>query len=179
MKISCPHCGQHYEIEDSDVGAEVACEQCGSTFTASGAEAPAPALTAPPAVVSCRYCGGEIARGVKKCRHCGEWLDADSMPRNEVVFIVLLLMLGMLGGHNFYTGATRRGIVKVSLMLGIPLLYAVLALLDWMLQMGWLFVVMPLLISLWAISAVVIMIYNFFEMIYCHEECLKCRDEKR
>lgn len=24
----------------------------------------------------CPYCGGEIERGMRKCRHCGEWLPA-------------------------------------------------------------------------------------------------------
>ena len=42
MKISCPHCGQHYEIEDSAQGVEVTCEKCGNTFAVSAPAEPIP-----------------------------------------------------------------------------------------------------------------------------------------
>ena len=32
MKSSCPHCGQRYEIEGTDVGREIDCMHCGKRF---------------------------------------------------------------------------------------------------------------------------------------------------
>jgi len=31
----------------------------------------------------CPYCAEEILSSAKKCRHCGEWLDANEMTRHE------------------------------------------------------------------------------------------------
>ena len=49
MKISCPHCGQHYEVDDSTLGAEVTCEKCGNGFAASPMPDPEPVEKAVPA----------------------------------------------------------------------------------------------------------------------------------
>ena len=35
MKISCPHCGQHYEVDVSDLGAKATCVSCGNDFVVS------------------------------------------------------------------------------------------------------------------------------------------------
>lgn len=32
MKISCPHCGQHYDVEEPDLGREADCMNCGRRF---------------------------------------------------------------------------------------------------------------------------------------------------
>ncbi len=32
MKISCPHCGQHYEADDNNCGASAICDSCGREF---------------------------------------------------------------------------------------------------------------------------------------------------
>ena len=45
MKSSCPHCGQHYEIEDSDVGREIDCMHCGRRFSFRKGEAAPPERT--------------------------------------------------------------------------------------------------------------------------------------
>ena len=42
MKSSCPHCGQHYEIEESDVGREIECMHCGRRFPLRKCEEPPP-----------------------------------------------------------------------------------------------------------------------------------------
>ena len=81
MKISCPYCGQHYEVDDSSVGMSAKCDKCQKDFTISVAPTESPNLQAvpsppPPTTAYCRFCGGEIVAGAKKCRHCGAWLDA-------------------------------------------------------------------------------------------------------
>lgn len=32
MKTECPHCGQHYEVENKYNGAEAECDRCQKTF---------------------------------------------------------------------------------------------------------------------------------------------------
>ncbi len=45
MKSSCPHCGQHYEIEAPDVGREIDCMHCGRRFVLGESEAVPPERT--------------------------------------------------------------------------------------------------------------------------------------
>lgn len=33
----------------------------------------------------CPFCGGDIPAGVKKCKHCGEWIDASQRRKSEEV----------------------------------------------------------------------------------------------
>lgn len=33
MKISCPNCGHHYEVEEEFAGMSVDCSSCGKPFT--------------------------------------------------------------------------------------------------------------------------------------------------
>ena len=42
MKSSCPHCGQRYEIESSDVGRRIDCMHCGKAFELREEEVPPP-----------------------------------------------------------------------------------------------------------------------------------------
>ena len=213
MKSSCPHCGQHFDVDEADVGKEADCTNCGKRFTLQPTVAPtAPAQQPPPSSETgemldseafdetdpetgaalqgnhaeidkivrrylrpgddetvrralevvildrkastsylqrrlgigynraaeimdlmeergivgpssgsgnkreilvpypqenlpssvCSFCGGEIVSGVKKCRHCGEWLDAASKPKNPVVFVLLGIFCGLWGAHRFY-----------------------------------------------------------------------------
>jgi len=122
MKVSCPHCGQHFDVDDADVGKEADCMNCGKRFVLQASAEPP--VSAPPAAASstCPYCGGEIVSGVKKCRHCGEWLDMDARPRNQVVYCLLGIYGGVVGAHNFYAEEIERAAIKW----GIGLLGAVL-----------------------------------------------------
>lgn len=107
MKISCPHCGQHFDVEEADFGKEADCTNCGKRFILQrSAEQPVPAQQSPVSV-ACPYCGGEISPGVKKCRHCGEWLNPKNCPRSPVVYVLLGIFGGLFGLHSFY--ANRSG----------------------------------------------------------------------
>ena len=92
MKTKCPHCGQHYEVEDCAVGTTVTCENCWKDFTVSDAAAapPPPAAAKPasePTISRCPFCGGDITPEAKKCRHCGEWIRKDN--RGKIIVLVL------------------------------------------------------------------------------------------
>ena len=117
MKTECPHCGQHYDVDDAYVGKEAECTNCGKQFILQ----PAVALTVQtqqlPSSGACPYCGGEITSGVKKCRHCGEWIDRSAKPQNPIVYTLLALMLGGLGMHDFLNGQWCEGIGKILIFL--------------------------------------------------------------
>lgn len=103
MKTNCPHCGQHFEVEEELTGRSVECSSCGKPFT----------ISAPEPTKRCPMCGEEILAVAKKCKHCGEYLDDSNQPvqkKSRAVFILLGLFFGGLGIHNFYIGRTSTGL---------------------------------------------------------------------
>ena len=103
MKTNCPHCGQHFEVEEELAGRSVECSSCGKPFT----------ISAPEPTKRCPMCGEEILAVAKKCRYCGEYLDESNQPvqkKSRAVFILLGLFFGGLGIHNFYIGRTSTGL---------------------------------------------------------------------
>ena len=97
MKIFCPHCGAPYDVDDTAIGSVATCESCWKDFTVG--EVPPPPPPRPvsnpsPTATRCPFCGGEIAPGVKKCRHCGEWLEkTNKVPTKALVVIGLIVLL--------------------------------------------------------------------------------------
>lgn len=113
MKISCPHCGQRYELDDSFAGQSVTCERCWKDFVAFAPEPPPPEPVkekddaekqAEPekSVILCPYCESEIPQFVKKCRYCGEWLNERKRPKDPVVYVLLGIFCGLFGVHSAY-----------------------------------------------------------------------------
>lgn len=117
MKISCPHCGQHYDVEETDLGKEADCTCCGKRFSLQPTVIPVIPAQPPPSLGACPYCGGEITPGVKKCRHCGEWIEPSAKPVSPVVYVILALFLGGIGVHNFVVKQLYSGIEKILLLL--------------------------------------------------------------
>ena len=103
MKTNCPHCGQHFEVEEELTGRSVECSSCGKPFT----------ISAPEPTKRCPMCGEEILAVAKKCRYCGEYLDDSNQPvqkksRAACVSCSGSVLRRNLGMHNFYIGQNRR-----------------------------------------------------------------------
>lgn len=123
MKTSCHHRGQHFDVEEPDIGKEADCPNCGRRFVLQALAESSEQTQAQPAV-RCHYCGGEISPDAKKCRHCGEWIDRAKKPKSPVIFVLLAVFLGRWGIHNFYAGANAKGISKliIEAVVAIPCL---------------------------------------------------------
>lgn len=88
----------------------------------------------------CPYCMETILAEAKKCKFCGEILDpvlrdlqslkqnnngqvivnqnaAPISSKSRAAYIVLALIFGLLGVHNFYAGRSGAGIIQLLLTL--------------------------------------------------------------
>ncbi len=155
MKTACPHCGQHYEVGAEKLGGEADCTSCGRRFVLRA--------LAEPAGVHCPYCCGEILPGAKKCRHCGEWLDAEARPRSQVIYCLLGVFGGFAGFHNLYAKEIvgRASIKWVILFFGVILGRAY--------HSGW--------VVLWALFLNEII--SLFDIAGCHNRVGVTQDQKR
>jgi len=67
----------------------------------------------------CTACGAKIKNDSKMCTNCGatQRNDNDELstkkyePKRTVVALLLLIFLGMLGGHRFYVGKIKTGAI--------------------------------------------------------------------
>ena len=108
MKLSCPFCGQHIEIETA---GRYQCPACQKVFeveeVAETAEVPSLPQSKPAAdqvqqVAVCPYCTAPVSTAARKCPHCGEWIR--EKPKSKAVYIFLTLLFGQFGIGEMYIG---------------------------------------------------------------------------
>jgi TM2 domain-containing membrane protein YozV len=91
----------------------------------------------------CRDCGTEMQSQSVFCQKCGKTVNFNycNLPivKSRVLFIVLALLLGQFGVHNFYAGYNVRGIWQLAITI----------FLFWM-------VIPPILVWIWAIIEAII-----------------------
>jgi len=77
--------------------------------------------------MKCPYCSADLPDGSNFCTQCGKTLNAApqqqapqqqaAAPQGEAksrtLYIVLAIVLGEFGIHNFYSGHTTYGIIKL------------------------------------------------------------------
>lgn len=122
----------------------------------------------------CKNCGKEIEDGVKFCPECGQQLDGEVRtkqvvivkkerePKSQFVAIVLCLLFGLVGFHDFYLGKNGAGVLKILILL----------LLGWV---GFGFII----VGLWCIMDFIIILCRGFEALYTNEEYYKKYPEKK
>lgn len=136
VEIPCPACGYLLLIDDCDPESSV-CGSCGCSINVgdilSGAETirtettgspeaqafskrlAARARPTPPRSVrskkTCPYCRASIPVNATKCQQCSEWLIPVKM---RWLYVVLGLLVGPLGIHNFYIGRVGPGLLQCA-----------------------------------------------------------------
>jgi len=72
----------------------------------------------------CKYCGNKILDAAAVCVKCGVATGVSSVPgrpaKDRVVYVLLGVLLGMLGIHNFYAGYIAKAVSQllITLLLG-------------------------------------------------------------
>lgn len=89
--------------------------------------------------MKCEYCDNEVPTGSTRCPSCGAAVKAEPQrasavelvppetatpsvvgaraAKSRTVYIVLAILLGEFGVHNFYAGNTSRGVIQLALTL--------------------------------------------------------------
>lgn len=72
------------------------CASCGKTFVIPPVDSVQGARSMKSPAQYCPFCGGELLPGVKKCRHCGEWLNRSRKIRKMLIFSLFSLLAILL-----------------------------------------------------------------------------------
>lgn len=112
MKIKCKICGREYEVDRSFIGQKVQCE-CGYDWVVASPSSGSSATSEK--TKRCPFCGEKILFIANKCRFCGEYLTEKNkkQDKNRTLYVVLGLLFGNFGIHNFYAGQYAAAIVKI------------------------------------------------------------------
>ena len=122
----------------------------------------------------CKNCGKEIEEGAKFCPACGQQLDGEIQPqkvvivkkerepKSQFVAIVLCLIFGLVGFHDFYLGKNGAGVLKILILL----------LLSWI-YIGWIINI------IWCIMDFIVILCRGFEALYTNEEYYKKYPDKK
>lgn len=105
MKISCPTCGKHLEIEDT---GRYQCPACNTVFDVERED-----TAQVPGLATCPYCKGAVSPDARKCPHCGEWIK--EKPKSRTAYLILAILFGNWGIAEFYAGRILNGIVILIL----------------------------------------------------------------
>ena len=77
----------------------------------------------------CANCGKEVAPNADVCMNCGVAIKKAGKNLNgqdKIVLIIVALIVGGLGIHNFMMGETKKGVFRIimSLLCGIGYIFA-------------------------------------------------------
>lgn len=101
-KMKCSHCGQ--EIKKNDLF----CSSCGEKVILQRQ--------------NCPNCGADIQPNETTCLNCGYYLPPQHIHhyshKSRMIAVILGLLFGGIGLHNFYLGYSSKGFIQVCLFLG-------------------------------------------------------------
>ena len=129
--INCPYCQQSYDIESDIIGQKVRCAVCNESFIATEPEPPV--LLEPTPVIletqpatqrnySQTYIHnsyGEQPKTVQVHQHVyiQQTPIQQSAAKSRTVYIVLAILFGNVGFHDFYAGYIMRGVIHLGICL--------------------------------------------------------------
>src|SRR5262245_14207399 len=120
IRVNCPTCKSELEIDEQHAGQEVECGSCMQVFVArreEQVELPVATLEEPPASGSDRGSSrrddDDVDRDRGRSGRRRQRDDADDydypprrQPKSRLAYILLGVLLGEFGAHNFYAGHT-------------------------------------------------------------------------
>lgn len=118
--IRCDHCGQKFEGSVDVPIMDHLCPACGQMPVSLAKLKPEPPKVEAPKLVHCPDCGKEVSRRASSCPQCGAPISGPApvtvlrMGRSRGVYVVLAVLLGGLGVHNFYASRIGVGLVQLA-----------------------------------------------------------------
>ncbi len=92
----------------------------------------------------CEKCGKEVGEGAEFCSHCGAQLTKEEVKeqtgkleqekakglngQDKTTMVIMGILLGGLGVHNFMMGESKKGVVKIlmSICFGIGYILSII-----------------------------------------------------
>ena len=97
----CRNCGN--EVDDN----AVACMKCGHNPKVGSTHCPNCGVTVEPGQIVCVKCGGSLAAAGASVQL------GDVSTKDKTVYLILAILLGSLGIHNFYAGYAAKGVIQL------------------------------------------------------------------
>ena len=64
----------------------------------------------------CSHCGSELANYTNFCPNCGKQINnIENNAKSKIIAVILALVFGVLGVHNFYLGYFGKAIAQLML----------------------------------------------------------------
>ena len=109
FQFQCPHCNAQLEAEEDWIGSETTCPNCSQTITIRRQdrnETTPPQYTPPPAAVHTATSSAATSA-----------VPNDTPLKSRKVYLLLGILLGWVGAHDFYAGYTTKGVGKLAISL--------------------------------------------------------------
>lgn len=66
------------------------------------------------AMINCKECGNQVSDAALACPKCGAKIsNGNTSSKSKTVALLLAILIGTWGVHNFYVGKTGKGVFQL------------------------------------------------------------------